>query len=93
MRGLLFLAAAISILTTIGIVFELGKEALLFFGSEEASVWEFISSTNWQPAILDFGIWPLVLATLTTSVIAMGTSFTNTVAVALAASPSASVTV
>lgn len=71
MRGLLFLAAAISILTTIGIVFELGKEALLFFGSEEASVWEFISSTNWQPAILDFGIWPLVLATLTTSVIAM----------------------
>jgi len=68
---LLFIAAAISILTTVGLVFELGREALLFFRSEEASVAEFFSSTNWQPAILDFGIWPLVLATLTTSGIAM----------------------
>ena len=70
-RGLLFIAAALSILTTVGIVFELGKEALLFFRSEEASLAEFLSSTQWQPAILDFGIWPLVLATLTTSVTAM----------------------
>lgn len=54
-----------------GIVVELGTEALLFFRSEDASVGEFLSSTHWQPAILDFGIWPLVLATLTTSVIAM----------------------
>jgi len=69
--GLLFIAAALSILTTVGIVFELGKEALLFFRSEEASLAEFLSSTQWQPAILDFGIWPLVLATLTTSVTAM----------------------
>lgn len=68
---MLFIAAAISILTTVGLVFELGREALLFFRSEEASVAEFFSSTNWQPAILDFGIWPLVLATLTTSGIAM----------------------
>ena len=69
--GLLFLAAALSILTTVGIVFELGKEALLFFRSDEASIAAFLSSTQWQPAILDFGIWPLVLATLTTSVTAM----------------------
>ena len=68
---MLSIAAAISILTTVGLVFELGREALLFFRSEEASVAEFFSSTNWQPAILDFGIWPLVLATLTTSGIAM----------------------
>lgn len=68
---MLFIAAAISILTTVGIVFELGREALLFFTSGEASVAEFFGSTNWQPAILDFGIWPLVLATLTTSGIAM----------------------
>ena len=68
---MLFIAAAISILTTVGLVFELGREALLFFRSQEASVAEFFSSTNWQPAILDFGIWPLVLATLTTSGIAM----------------------
>jgi phosphate transport system permease protein len=70
-QGLLFLAATISILTTIGIVFELGKEALLFFQSDEASVGAFLTGTNWQPALLEFGIWPLVLATLMTSVIAM----------------------
>lgn len=70
-RVLLFAAAGVSILTTVGIVFELGKEALLFFRSEEASIGEFLTSTHWQPAILDFGIWPLVLATLITSVTAM----------------------
>ncbi|MCY3540225.1 MAG: phosphate ABC transporter permease subunit PstC [bacterium] len=70
-KTLLFVAAALSILTTVGIVFELGNEALLFFRSQEASLAEFLSSTHWQPAILDFGIWPLVLATMTTSVTAM----------------------
>ena len=70
-QGLLFVAAAVSVVTTIGIVYELGKEALLFFGSEEATLGEFLTSTNWQPAILDFGIWPLILATVLTSVIAM----------------------
>lgn len=67
----LLVAALVSILTTIGIVFELGKEALLFFRSEEASLVEFVTGTVWQPAILEFGIWPLILATLMTSVIAM----------------------
>ena len=70
-QGSLFVAAAISIVTTIGIVYELGKEALLFFGSEDVTLGEFLTSTTWQPAILDFGIWPLVLATLITSAIAM----------------------
>ena len=32
--------------TTVGIVYELGKEALLFFGSEEATLGEFLTSTN-----------------------------------------------
>lgn len=70
-QGSLFVAAAISIVTTIGIVYELGKEALLFFASDDATLGEFVTSTTWQPAILDFGIWPLVLATLITSFIAM----------------------
>ena len=69
--GLLFLAATISILTTVGIVFELGKEALLFFQSDGASAGAFLTGTSWQPALLEFGIWPLVLATLMTSIIAM----------------------
>ena len=70
-QGFLFLCGAISILTTIGIVYELGKEALLFFRSPDVSLFEFFTSTHWQPAILDFGIWPLVLATIFTSLIAM----------------------
>ncbi len=67
----LFLCGAISIFTTLGIVYELGKESWLFFGSPEVSIVEFFSSTTWQPAIGHFGIWPLVTATLVTSTIAM----------------------
>ncbi|MFN2187824.1 MAG: phosphate ABC transporter permease subunit PstC [Candidatus Promineifilaceae bacterium] len=67
----LFLAGIISIFTTIGIVYVLLKEALLFFGSPEVTLVEFFTSTTWQPAIGHFGIWPLVTATLTVSAIAM----------------------
>ncbi|MAU01856.1 MAG: phosphate ABC transporter permease subunit PstC [Anaerolineaceae bacterium] len=70
-QGFLFLCGAISILTTIGIIYELGKEALLFFRSPDVTLFEFFTSTHWQPAILDFGIWPLVLATIFTSLLAM----------------------
>jgi phosphate transport system permease protein len=70
-EGVLFLCGAISILTTAGIVYELGKESLLFFQDEAVTLTEFLSWTKWQPAIQDFGIWPLVLATLITSVMAM----------------------
>jgi phosphate transport system permease protein len=70
-QGFLFLCGAISILTTLGIVYVLGRESMLFFASPEVSLWEFVSTTTWQPAILQFGIWPLVLATLITSTIAM----------------------
>ncbi len=70
-QGFLFLCGAISIFTTIGIVYELGKEALLFFQTEGVTLLEFFTSTKWQPAIGDFGIWPLVTATLMTSAIAM----------------------
>lgn len=70
-QGFLFLCGAISILTTVGIVYELGKEALLFFNTDEVTLVEFFTSTKWQPAINDFGIWPLITATLMTSTIAM----------------------
>ncbi|GAB4144227.1 MAG: phosphate ABC transporter permease subunit PstC [Candidatus Promineifilaceae bacterium] len=70
-QGILFLCGAISILTTVGIVYELGKEALLFFRTPEVSLLEFFTGTEWQPAIGQFGIWPLVLGTLITSVLAM----------------------
>jgi phosphate transport system permease protein len=67
----LFLAGVISILTTIGIVYELGKEALLFFGDPQVTLAEFFGSTQWVPPIGHFGIWPLITATLMTSTIAM----------------------
>lgn len=70
-QGFLFLCGVFSILTTFFIVYELGKEAWLFFGSPEVSVWEFLTGTNWVPAIGEFGILPLVTSTLITSIIAL----------------------
>lgn len=70
-QGLLFCCGLISIFTTIGIVIVLGTEAFLFFGSPEVSIVEFLTRTVWQPGIGEFGILPLLTATLTTSVIAM----------------------
>ncbi|MBT3338427.1 MAG: hypothetical protein HN855_09115 [Anaerolineae bacterium] len=65
----LFLAGAFSILTTVGIVYELGKEAMNFFS--QVSVWEFLTGTQWNPQIEQFGIWALLNATLMTTIIAM----------------------
>ena len=70
-QGFLFFCGAISILTTMGIVFVLGKESLLFFGSGEVNLVEFFTGTEWQPAIGKFGILPLLNATLMTSLAAM----------------------
>ncbi len=70
-QGFLFLCGAVSILTTVGIVYELGKEAWLFFGSPEVSIVEFLTGTKWQPSIGQFGVLPLVNATLMTSFFAM----------------------
>lgn len=49
----------------------LGRESLLFFTSGGVSLLEFFGSTTWQPAIDQFGIWPLVTATLMVTAIAM----------------------
>lgn len=70
-QGFLLLCGAISILTTIGIVYVLGQESIRFFLSDEVSLLEFFGSTTWQPAIGEFGIWPLVTSTLMVSLIAM----------------------
>lgn len=67
----LFVAGAISILTTVGIVFILAREALLFFQAPEVKLLEFLTGTEWQPQIGSFGVWPLVIATLMVSAIGM----------------------
>ncbi|HUG07560.1 MAG TPA: phosphate ABC transporter permease subunit PstC [Acidimicrobiia bacterium] len=70
-RGFLFFCGVISIAITIGIVYELGSESLLFFQDERVSVAEFFTTTIWQPQVGGFGIWPLILGTLYISLIAM----------------------
>lgn len=67
----LFLCGAVSILTTIGIVFELGKESLLFFKTPGVNFLDFLTTTIWQPTIGKFGIVPLVTATLLTTFFAI----------------------
>ncbi len=66
-HGVLFIAAAISVLTTVGIVLSLVLPALDFF--REVSPWEFFTGTTWAPLFLDahFGVVPLVVGTLTIS--------------------------
>lgn len=70
-QSFLFVCGAISIFTTVGIIYVLGRESLLFFSSPDVSLVEFFTSTRWQPAILEFGILPLLNATLMTSGIAL----------------------
>ncbi len=68
-QAFLFFCAAVSILTTLGIIVVLGTESSAFF--REVSLWEFVSGTSWQPTIGEFGILPLLNATFMTSLAAM----------------------
>jgi phosphate transport system permease protein len=67
----LFLAAAISVLTTAGIIYTLLIETVHFF--ERVSLIDFLTDTQWTPLFAEkrFGIAPLVVATLLASLIAM----------------------
>jgi phosphate transport system permease protein len=68
-QSFLFFCAAVSILTTIGIVATLGEESFAFFRGVDLA--DFFTGKVWQPAIDRFGILPLLMATLTTSLYAM----------------------
>jgi phosphate transport system permease protein len=70
-QGFLFLCGALSILTTAGIIYVLGRESWRFFSSAEFSLAKFLGTTRWEPMAGEIGIWPLVTATLMTSTIAM----------------------
>jgi phosphate transport system permease protein len=61
----------------------LGKEAWLFFGNPDVTFAKFFGTTTWQPGIGQFGIWPLVTATLITSAIAIFVSLPLGLAAAL----------
>jgi phosphate transport system permease protein len=82
-QTLLFFSGFVSIFTTIGIVYELGKEALLFFQMPEVNILESLTTTTWQPHTGNFGIWPLVTSTLMTTLIAMSIAIPLGLAVAI----------
>ena len=74
-RAILFAAAAISVLTTFGIVVSLLLPAIDFF--REISIVEFLTGTTWTPLFLngEFGVLPLVSGTIMTSFLAALVAF------------------
>lgn len=70
-RAFLFACGALSILTTMGIIVVLLSESAHLFSSSDFSLGEFFTSTRWQPHNGEFGVLPLLNATLITSFIAM----------------------
>jgi phosphate transport system permease protein len=71
---LLFLCAALSVLTTVGIIFVLAIETYEFF--REVPVVAFLTGTEWTPLFVNrqFGVLPLVAGTMLVSTIAMTVS-------------------
>lgn len=65
---ILFACAAISIITTIGVIFALTSETINFFASPEVTFREFFTGKEWTPLFGDglrqFGIAPLLTGTL-----------------------------
>jgi len=70
-KGLLVLAAFISVLTTTGIVLSLVEETIVFLG--DVPIGDFLFGTDWSPLINppSFGVLPLVSGTFVVGLIAM----------------------
>lgn len=68
---ILLVCAFVSIGTTIGIIFVLLQETILFF--QEVSLLEFFGDTRWTPLFASqrFGVWPLVTGTVLVAIGAM----------------------
>ncbi|MDH3321199.1 MAG: phosphate ABC transporter permease subunit PstC [Betaproteobacteria bacterium] len=71
-EGALFLAALVSVFTTVGIIYVLVKESVVFFS--HVPLWDFLTDTQWTPLFDDahFGIMVLLSGTLTSSMVALG---------------------
>jgi len=67
----LFLAALVSVFTTVGIVYILVKESVVFF--QHVPIGKFLTDTQWTPLFDDahFGILVLLSGTLTSSLVAL----------------------
>ncbi len=71
----LAVAATLSVVITIGIVIAVFIPTFEFFAEPAVTFWGFITGTTWTPlfseAQQEFGVLPLITATLTTSAIAL----------------------
>jgi phosphate transport system permease protein len=70
-QGILFLAATLSVLVTLGIVYVLVSESVKFFA--QVSIFDFLFDTEWTPVFENprFGIVTLISGTLMSSLIAL----------------------
>jgi phosphate transport system permease protein len=70
-KAVLLLAACVSVLTTLGIVYILVKESLDFFS--HVPLWDFLTDRQWTPLFDDahFGIMVLLSGTITSSLVAL----------------------
>ena len=70
-KGLLGLAAAISLVTTVGIVYALVEDTIIFL--REVPIKDFLFGTKWSPLFNppSFGVLPLAAGTFATSLIAL----------------------
>lgn len=67
----LLASTLVAVATTLGIVFVLLRESLVFF--RQVPLWDFLTDTQWTPLFADahFGIMVLLSGTLTSSLIAL----------------------
>lgn len=70
-EAILFLSALFSVFVTLGIVWVLVSESIVFF--EHVSVWDFLTDTQWTPLFDDdhYGIMVLLSGTLVSSAVAL----------------------
>ncbi|HVE50439.1 MAG TPA: phosphate ABC transporter permease subunit PstC [Casimicrobiaceae bacterium] len=70
-EALLFGAAFVSVLTTVGIVYILVRESVAFFA--HVPIWDFLTDTQWTPLFDDahFGIIVLLSGTITSAMVAV----------------------
>jgi phosphate transport system permease protein len=70
-ESLLFMAALVSVLTTVGILYVLIRESVVFF--QHVSIVDFLTDTQWTPLFDDahFGIMVLLSGTITSSLVAL----------------------
>jgi phosphate transport system permease protein len=70
-EAILFASAAISVFITVGILYVLIKESLVFFS--QVPIWDFLTDTQWTPLFDDahFGIMVLLSGTAVSSLVAL----------------------